>query len=102
MSACRVCRCTEQDCRGCIARTGEPCSWVEPDLCSACSPGVDLRRQLDEMVERGETSPGEADEAHAFFDELSDRQIRGEVTEAEALRRVVEFAALQLARRMAP
>lgn len=34
---CRVCGCTEQDCKGCIERTGEACHWVEPDLCSACT-----------------------------------------------------------------
>jgi ParB family chromosome partitioning protein len=33
---CRVCGCTDNDCRGCIERTGEPCHWVAPDLCSAC------------------------------------------------------------------
>lgn len=33
---CRVCGCTELDCRGCIERTGEPCCWVEYNLCSAC------------------------------------------------------------------
>jgi len=33
---CRVCGCTDMDCSGCIARTGEPCYWVEEDLCSAC------------------------------------------------------------------
>lgn len=36
--ACRVCGCTEKDCRGCIERTGRPCSWIEADLCSACAP----------------------------------------------------------------
>jgi hypothetical protein len=36
--ACRVCGCTDEDCRGCIERTGLPCSWVEDDLCSACVP----------------------------------------------------------------
>jgi len=35
---CRVCGCTEDDCRQCIAKTGEPCRWVEADLCSACLP----------------------------------------------------------------
>lgn len=35
--ACRVCGCTELDCSGCVERTGQPCWWVEPDLCSACS-----------------------------------------------------------------
>jgi hypothetical protein len=33
---CRICRCTDDDCRQCIEKTGEPCSWVEDDLCSAC------------------------------------------------------------------
>lgn len=34
--SCRVCGCTEDDCSQCIEKTGEPCSWVEDDLCSAC------------------------------------------------------------------
>jgi hypothetical protein len=34
---CRVCGCTDDDCSGCIERTGEPCFWIEDDLCSACS-----------------------------------------------------------------
>jgi len=34
---CRVCGCMDHDCRGCVERTGEPCSWIEPDLCSACA-----------------------------------------------------------------
>ena len=34
--SCRVCSCTDDDCSGCIERTGEPCSWIETDLCSAC------------------------------------------------------------------
>lgn len=33
---CRVCGCTEEDCRQCIEVTGQPCSWVEIDLCSRC------------------------------------------------------------------
>jgi len=39
---CRICGCTETDCRRCIEKTGEPCFWVEPDLCSACA--VELSR----------------------------------------------------------
>jgi hypothetical protein len=35
---CRVCGCTDDDCSQCIEKTGEPCTWVEPDLCSACPP----------------------------------------------------------------
>lgn len=34
---CRVCGCTDLDCSGCIERTGQPCYWVEEDLCSACA-----------------------------------------------------------------
>lgn len=31
---CRVCGCTEDN--ACEMESGEPCHWVEPDLCSAC------------------------------------------------------------------
>ena len=34
---CRVCGCTDRDCRQCVEKTGEPCYWVEEDLCSACA-----------------------------------------------------------------
>lgn len=37
---CRVCGCTDEDCSGCVARTGAPCHWFEPDLCSACADGA--------------------------------------------------------------
>jgi hypothetical protein len=33
---CKVCGCTENDCRQCIEKTGRPCYWVTADLCSAC------------------------------------------------------------------
>lgn len=36
---CRVCDCTDDDCSQCIQRTGKPCTWAEPDLCSACRDG---------------------------------------------------------------
>jgi hypothetical protein len=36
LQQCRVCGCTDNDCRQCIEKTGEPCHWVEPNLCSAC------------------------------------------------------------------
>lgn len=36
---CRVCGCTDSNCQACIQRTGQPCHWVEPDLCSACADG---------------------------------------------------------------
>lgn len=34
--ACRVCGCTDEDCSQCVEKTGAPCQWVEPGLCSAC------------------------------------------------------------------
>lgn len=33
---CKVCGCTDDDCRQCIEKTGSPCYWVKDDLCSAC------------------------------------------------------------------
>lgn len=44
---CRVCGCTDADCSSCVERTGMPCSWVEPDLCSACEerPEADVDLQ---------------------------------------------------------
>jgi hypothetical protein len=35
--ACRVCGCTDLDCRQCIEATGYPCHWIEDDLCSRCN-----------------------------------------------------------------
>ena len=37
---CRRCGCTDFDCADCIERTGTPCHWVEPDLCSACTAEI--------------------------------------------------------------
>lgn len=47
--ACRFCGCTDDDCSGCIARTGSPCSWVGEDVCSACEPPA-LARILAELL----------------------------------------------------
>ena len=33
---CKVCGCTDDDCRQCIEAQGFACYWVEPDLCSRC------------------------------------------------------------------
>jgi hypothetical protein len=33
---CRVCGCTDYDCSQCVEKTGQPCYWVEEDLCSVC------------------------------------------------------------------
>jgi len=42
-AACRVCGCTDDDCSGCVAKTGGPCYWVEPDLCSACATPMQIK-----------------------------------------------------------
>lgn len=49
---CRVCKCTDDDCRQCVEKTGAPCHWVEGDLCSAC---VTSKRRKADMTspERG-------------------------------------------------
>ena len=39
--ACRICGCTDDDCSQCVEKTGEPCSWVSPGLCSACVDDVE-------------------------------------------------------------
>jgi hypothetical protein len=39
---CRVCGCTDDNCRQCIEKTGGPCHWVEDDLCSACAPAPSI------------------------------------------------------------
>ena len=36
--SCRVCGCTDANCAQCVEKTGQPCSWVGADLCSACVP----------------------------------------------------------------
>lgn len=39
---CKVCGCTDYDCRQCIEETGEPCYWVEDNLCSACAAKIPM------------------------------------------------------------
>jgi hypothetical protein len=35
---CRFCGCTDRDCSACIAKTGEPCCWIDEahTVCSRC------------------------------------------------------------------
>lgn len=55
---CRVCGCTDDDCQHCLERTGSPCRWIEPDLCSACHGLIDLAFQGGvDAAERGD-QPG--------------------------------------------
>jgi hypothetical protein len=42
---CRVCGCTDTDCRQCIERTGRPCYWAEDDLCSACAENREGKKE---------------------------------------------------------
>lgn len=52
---CRVCGCTDACCQACIERTGAPCHWVDPDLCSACRDEFsDAQCDLDEANEAGD------------------------------------------------
>lgn len=37
LGRCAVCDCTDDDCSGCVERTGEPCYWARPAVCSACA-----------------------------------------------------------------
>lgn len=39
---CHQCGCTDDDCRQCIEKTGEPCHWVSDNLCSACAENLTL------------------------------------------------------------
>jgi len=54
---CCVCGCTDLNCNGCIDRTGEPCTWIEEDLCSAC---VAVLQQYPRLV------PDSPEEVHAL------------------------------------
>jgi hypothetical protein len=65
---CRVCKCTDDDCSQCVAKTGAPCFWYEPDLCSACAPKAfeltdALREQARELGYRAPETLTAADRA---------------------------------------
>jgi hypothetical protein len=42
---CHQCGCTDDDCRQCIEKTGEPCHWVSENLCSACAENSPLSKE---------------------------------------------------------
>lgn len=46
---CRKCGCTDDNCGQCIAATGKPCHWVEPDLCSRCKD--EMEATVDAAIE---------------------------------------------------
>lgn len=41
VQTCRECGCTDNDCSQCVEATGQPCHWVEADLCSRCKDELD-------------------------------------------------------------
>lgn len=47
---CRACGC--DDFNACEMDDGTPCWWVEPDLCSACSDGLEswIGEPVDELT----------------------------------------------------
>ncbi len=49
---CRVCGCTDDDCRQCIEAQGKPCHWVEEDLCSRCKTASDLIKKENEKYNK--------------------------------------------------
>jgi hypothetical protein len=53
---CRACGCTDEDCAGCISRTGTPCHWVAADLCSACVPGESAETGQGALMELPESA----------------------------------------------
>ena len=55
--ACRVCGCRDEAIRdSCLDdQTGEPCHWVEEDLCSACEGKDECRKSNDEGNPKPET-----------------------------------------------
>jgi hypothetical protein len=61
---CRVCGCTEDNCEQCIEKTGEPCHWVERDLCSACVGDIDeIGHGRRAETELGDEDDDETDKA---------------------------------------
>ena len=75
---CRLCGCSDADCRGCVEVIGRPCSWVAREICSACAPmeltpkGVAELGSLERVIRYGcklDAPPGKAEHAsysHGF------------------------------------
>lgn len=71
---CRICGCTDDNCSMCIKLTGEPCHWVEDNLCSACIDAVKFnngeRSDLIQAPEVVEPSVPQVFEPVNFFQQL--------------------------------
>ncbi len=76
---CRTCGCTDEDCSGCIERTGEPCYWVDAThtLCSACAPN--RKSQLANRKSREPRKP-EIETPLSFHSPRAGRASRPEAT----------------------
>jgi hypothetical protein len=85
--ACRVCGCTEDDCAGCVERTGGPCTWVEADLCSAC---VGAENELLDGVDVAQTER-EGRVMLALYDATEAAREAGEATLLRLLKVVEVF-----------
>lgn len=83
MSACRICGCTDDDCRQCIEKTGEPCCWVEADLCSACEG------TFEQLAQDAERSAAEAGfDIKDAFDQIRAALREGACTQEDAVEAV--------------
>lgn len=72
---CRVCKCTDYDCRACVEKTGVPCTWVDIDLCSACARIVyifDLDGTLADIEHRRHLVENGNKEWDAFYEACVD------------------------------
>jgi ParB/RepB/Spo0J family partition protein len=70
-TACRQCGCTQNNCRQCIEVSGQPCSWVEPALCSSCQELNEARIWLG-------IEPGRQDLAKQLGNSESDSWIKAQ------------------------
>lgn len=48
---CRICQCTDDDCRSCIIATGQACHWADPKrtICSRCWAMMEPRNQVNRI-----------------------------------------------------
>lgn len=70
---CRICGCTNDDCRQCIQKIGTPCYWLKEDLCSTCAVHLSVRCEFldrkgyDQVATFETTLPVDLDESHIYL-----------------------------------
>lgn len=74
---CRICGCT--DLNACVDVDGEPCAWMDEDLCSACADLMGPQAILDIAEERARQIRQEG-----FTAEHDDRHANGDLASAAA------------------